>query len=364
MTELFSPQSLVDAMLRFEAALADALGEVGIAPSTTSDAVSRACRQPVADPERLLESTWERGTPVIALIEEIAKRLESDTERRWIHYGATTQDTVDTAHVLLARDALKSLEERLSSIARLMNDLMHRQSEQLQVGRTFLRQGDATSFGLRVAGWLDPTLTHIEDVRTARSRLVVQLGGPVGTLAAYGDSSVQVVSALAHRLELGVPDTPWHGDRSRIRALVSVTGDAVATLAKVATDLTLLSQDEVGEVTMRAGSSSSMPGKQNPIDAVRVLAAADVCHAAAAMISGTRPHELDRAVGGWHVEWLALPLLFQSASAVVEATERCLKTLEIDSETMTSRVEAPTSTSVGSPQIEAVGSRYRSVITS
>lgn len=338
MTSLFSPGSRVRALMEFEAALAGALADAGVADPGGAEAVAAACRTPVDDPDAILASTWDTGTPIIALVDEIRGRMSNDEDRRWVHHGATSQDAVDTAQMLSAREGLRLLEGTLTRVAWLLLDLVTTHRSQTQMGRTFLQHARPTTFGVRAAMWLEPTLRHIQDLRELRSGLTVQLGGPVGNLGELGPVGEEVRRALAARLEMESPAIAWHTDRSRMWGLVAGVEQATRTMAKVATDVVLLSAGDVGEIGVRGGRSSSMSEKRNPIDAIRALASAEVCSGAAQMITAGRPHELDRAVGGWHVEWFALPLVFQSASAACASIERSLETLEVHGDVMASRV--------------------------
>lgn len=343
MDELFSAQAVTQALLQFEAALVLGLADAEIAPPEEARAVAAACETPVDDPEALLASTWESGTPLISLTETIKSRLANEEERRWVHYGATTQDAVDTAYVLLSRQALQLLEAGLTGVANGMRELVEAHRDQPQTARTFLQDARVSTFGMRVAGWLEPILGHLERMRRARSGLLLQLGGPVGDLADYGASGSEVMRAVGARLELEVPRIPWHTDRTAIRSMVHAVVGPTEALAKMATDVGFLSSSAVDEVRARPGGSSSMPAKQNPVDAVHVLATADVCRSAARMILESRPHELDRALGSWHVEWVALPTVFQTASAAVDAARRLVDTLDVDRESMSAGAggEAP-----------------------
>jgi len=338
MSEVWTATSRANAILEFEAALALALGETGLAPADEAEAVAAACRQPLADPEAVFASTWVEGTPLFAIVDEVKTRLGNEGQRRWVHYGATSQDALDTAQILQARQGLTLLESSLIRIAHSMRELVLAHREQPQIGRTFLQHARPTTFGMRVAMWLVPTLHHLHRMREVRSGLAVQLGGPVGTRADYGDVSEEVAAALGRKLGLASPPHAWHTDRSRILDVVKAIEGPVGWLAKVAMDIALLAQSDTAEVTVRSGGSSSMAGKRNPIDPIRALAAADACRGAAAMITHARPHELDRALGSWQVEWLAVPLVFQTAAAVCEAMEQTLATLEVDGERMASRV--------------------------
>lgn len=339
MDQIFDADHIVAAILRFEAALALALSDTGIAPQDEAEAVASACAEPAEDASGLLGSTWETGTPLLAIVDVVRSRLANDDDRRWVHYGATTQDAIDTAHMLLVREALGHLDNEVTGLALVMRGLVEQHRDQPQMGRTFLQQARPTTFGMRVAGWLDPLLTHIENLRVTKSGLAIQLGGPVGNLAEYGPKGTAVVEALAKRLELKAPTIPWHTDRSRVRLVVDVVENSTSSLSKVANDVSLLAQSTVGEVTTRAGGSSAMPNKKNPIDAVRALSAAEICRGAGAIVRGAPPHALDRSLGSWQAEWIALPLLFSSAATVVESVVSLLNSLEVDAATMGSRVE-------------------------
>lgn len=329
MTEVFSAASTLSAILEFEAALAGALGDVGIAPTEEAGAVAAACHEPLPEPEALLAGTWEAGTPLIAIKAGIESRLEG-ASKRWVHYGATSQDAIDTGRMIQAKRGLEILEGASVSVARQLRSLMVEHRDQPHMARTFLQDAVPTSFGARVAGWLSPTLERIVELRDAGAALRAQLGGPSGDLGVYGESSTELTRALASRVGLIAPPVPWHGDRSPIWSLARTVEATALTMAKIATDLALLAQSSVAEVSTRPGGSSSMPGKRNPIDAVRVVAAASACSGFASMLTTAPTIQLDRGVGGWHTEWLAIPMLFQTGAASMEAMEMCLSALRVD----------------------------------
>lgn len=336
MARVFSASARVEAMTRFESALALALGDTGLIPTGTAEAIAEACEIPTADHGAVFAATWSEGTPMGPLLAEIRGRLGKE-QTKWVHYGATSQDAIDTATMLQARDALDLLDAGLVATSGLMAGLARSHREQPQIGRTFLQHARPTTFGMTVAGWLEPTLRHLHELREAKSELVVQLGGPVGNLAAYGDEGVEIVAALATRLGLAPPTLPWHSDRSRMAALAAALERCARTMARVGLDVALLASTDIAEVRVRSGASSSMSEKRNPIDSVRAVAAAELCSAGAGMITAGRPTELDRGIGGWHAEWVAMPLAFQATAAAVEAMTGCLGSLEVDSETMAGR---------------------------
>ena len=341
---IFTPAHRVEAVVRFEAALALALADAGIAPREDAEAVAEAWQTLVIDPDDVLAATWSAGTPMTPLLEEIRGRLPEE-RAKWAHHGSTTQDAVDTATMIQAGEALDVLDSALIAVAGLQAGLVRKHRDQPQIGRTFLQHARPSTFGMTVAGWLEPTLRHIDELRHVKSGLAVQLGGPVGDLAAYEGKGVAVVEALADRLRLTAPTLPWHADRSRISALASALERCARTMAKVGIDIALLASSEIAEITVRTGGSSSMGEKRNPIDSLRAMAAAELATAAAGMITGGRLSELDRGIGGWHAEWVAVPLVFQATAATVEAMRTCLGSVDVAAETMSARV-------ADSPQID------------
>jgi 3-carboxy-cis,cis-muconate cycloisomerase len=274
-------------MLEFEAALALALADAGIAPSEKAEQVASACRAGVADPEALLASTWETGTPLIALRESLETAIDEEA-RRWLHFGATSQDAIDTGTMIQAKSALAVLDKGLTSIARRLRDLTVEHRDQPQMGRTFLQEARPTTFGFRTATWLDAVVGHLEELRGRRDSLVVQLGGPVGTLGTYGEKAWQVVSSVADTLELKAPDIAWHTFRVPVVAPAQALARLAATMAKIGYDISLLTSSEIAEISVRSGGSSSMPEKQNPVDAIRAVAAAHACIGAVSMLARAR----------------------------------------------------------------------------
>lgn len=364
MAEVFSPGSFVGGMLRFEAELARALADVGIAPPGEAEAVAMACEEPIPDALEIITATWSRGSPLLALIDVINGRLSVDEERRWVHHGATSQDAVDTSLMLMTAGGLETLAEQTATLAGSMKQLMDNNLERPLMGRTFLQHAAPTTFGLLVAFWLEPTLRHLVDLREARSGLCVQLGGTVGNLAGYGDRASEVVAALADRLDLIAPDLAWHTDRSRVWEPVDTVGRAVGTMAKVSRDIALLAQTDVGEIQVRSGGSSSVEGKHNPIDAIRALSAVEVCRGAMSTLRRAPSHELARSIGSWHAEWAALPLVFESASAVLDATGASIASLEVRSGQMERNLgtEAASPSGLDLRPLERVSRRYEVVV--
>lgn len=326
MARVLTAEARVAAMCRFEAALARASAKAGVVPADVAERVVAACDAGVSDPDAVLAEGWEQGTPVLPLLARLRAGLD-DEAAGWLHHGATTQDAVDTAMVLQARQALDVVRGDLVALAHGLRDAAVTHRDLPAAAWTFLQPAVPTTMGRRIAGWLSPVVTHLADLRQARATLPVQLGGPSGTLDALGAQALAVVDAVASELDLAVPDVPWHTDRTVVAALVGTLERTARTMAGIGTDLVLLAHDEV--VRMRSGKSSSMPGKRNPIDGARAIAAAEVCSGMATVVTGGRPHELERGVGGWHAEWVAVPVVLHTTAAAVEAIRRAVDTLEV-----------------------------------
>ena len=338
MTEVFDPDHRVKALLAFEAALAATEAEVGLIPAAAASEIARACEDFSGDSVSIIASTWENGTPLISLLDGIKEQL-TDESARWVHHGATTQDAVDTASMLQVKAGLAALDRRVSTVAGQLAELADVHRTTPMMARTFLQAARPTTFGMRVAQWLEPLVRGLIELRRVATSLPVQLGGPVGNLGSLGSAGPELVESLASKLGLVAPLVPWHTERSHVVAPIAVAEAVAVVMGKIGTDLALLAESEVSEVSMRGGGSSSMAEKRNPIDAIRAVAASAACLAAGAALRTGRGHELERGIGGWHLEWWAVPLVFQAAAASVEAIETALGSLEVDSERMRSRAE-------------------------
>ena len=276
MTEVFDPDHRIKALLAFEAALVEAEAKAGLIPAAAASEIVRACSEFAGDSTTVIASTWETGSPLIALLDGIKEQL-TDESARWVHHGATTQDAVDTASMLQSKAGLAVLDRGVSSVAGRLAELADVHHATPMMGRTFLQAARPTTFGVRVAQWLEPLVRALIDLREVSTSLPVQLGGPVGNLAPFGDAGTRVVETLAARLSLKVPVIPWHTDRSHVIRPVAVAETIAIAMGKIGTDLALLAQSEVAELKMRPGASSSMDHKRNPIDAIRAVAAAGAC---------------------------------------------------------------------------------------
>jgi 3-carboxy-cis,cis-muconate cycloisomerase len=323
MDAIFAMASRVAAMAEVEAAVAAAQGAGGHIPGDAADAIVAACAEPI-DPQ-ILAQGWQVGTPVLPLLDALKSRLPSEAGA-FLHQGLTTQDVVDTATMCLASRALHHLGELSGEAAVALRTIITRFGSLATQGRSFLQPAEVTTVGFRTARWLD-------QLDRARGRLEstampVQLGGLIGDRLSLPDD---VVDGVAERLRLE-SRLPWHSDRGPIIEIVHTVTDLARWAGKVAVDIATLVQ--LGEITTRAGGSSAAVGKRNPIDAMRAAAAAEACLGVASIVLHASPHELERGLGSWHAEWFALPLIFQTAGAAVEAAGAALDSLEVEPTTL------------------------------
>ena len=307
---ILDDHAFLRAMLEVEGALARVEANLGIIPSSAGDRISEICRHLEPDPQKIGQGTQRDGVPVIALVKAIRDATGKDADA-YVHWGATTQDIVDTAMVLQIRSALKVMEPRLAAISVHLANLADRHRQTVMAGRTHGQQALPVSFGLKVAGWLAPLVRHQKRLDVIRADLLqLQFGGAAGTLAALGDDGLAVMQGLSEALRLSMPLIPWHSQRAGFVEFAGWLSLLSGSLAKMAQDIILLAQNEVGEVmesgAQDRGGSSSMPQKRNPIVSELVIAAARTNAALLSAIHNAMIQEHERATHGWQVEWLTL----------------------------------------------------------
>lgn len=340
MTALFSGGALVERMLAFEAALARAEARAGLIPGDAAEAIAARCRVDLFDLPALFRESTVSATPAVPLVRMLTGLVEGDA-KRYVHWGATSQDATDTAMMLQVREGVDLLGSRLLAAGDACAALAAEHRRTPMAGRTVLQQAVPIPFGLKAARWLAMITRGVVRLRAVRDGAVtVQLGGAAGTLASLAGHAEQVAANLAEELGLALPDLPWHAERDRIGEIAAAVGIVAGSMAKIASDLVLLSQTEVGEVsTTGAGRSSAMPHKRNPVQATQALAASRLAIGAAATLLGGMGHEHERAVGALQAEWQALPDLFRFTAGTAEWVVVALEHLEIHPERMRANLE-------------------------
>jgi len=346
MRGIFSDHGRLQGMLDFEAALARAEARAGILPSAVASAIASQCRADAFDLEAIANAAALAGNPAIPLVRELTSRVAAkNTEAaRFVHWGATSQDAMDTGLVLQLRAALEAIDADLERLAAALASLAQKHARTPLAGRTWLQQGPPVTLGLKAAGWLSAVERHRERVAQVRAEVaVLQFGGAVGTLAALGEQGMRIATDLAAELELQLPDLPWHSQRDRIAAVATTLGLLVGTLGKIARDVSLLMQTEIAEALEPTapgrGGSSTMPHKRNPVDSAVILAAATRVPSLVATMLGAMVQEHERGLGGWHAEWETLPeICLLTAGALARAIE-IVGGLEVDAKKMASDLD-------------------------
>ncbi|MFZ0277935.1 MAG: 3-carboxy-cis,cis-muconate cycloisomerase [Candidatus Sulfotelmatobacter sp.] len=344
---MFSDESVLQAMLDFETALARAEARCGVIPSQAASAITAAARLDNFDVYALADAAFRAGTPVIPLVKMLTDQLrKADAQAaRFVHWGATSQDVADTAMSLLLKrtepiliDDLKRLEESLA-------DLSERHKDSVMLGRTLLQPAPPVTFGLKAAGWL-------ASVRRGRRRLqktfcaaaVLQFGGASGTLASLGDRGIPVTVALSAELGFGNPPAaPWHTERDNLATLISSCGVLTGSLGKMARDISLLMQNEVGEATEPGGEgrggSSTMPNKRNPTACALTLAAAHRVPGLVASFLSAMLQEHERGVGGWQAEWPIIAAIVQSTGVSIASMAEVAEGISINPQKIRLNIE-------------------------
>jgi 3-carboxy-cis,cis-muconate cycloisomerase len=343
-------------MLAVEAGLARALERAGVAPAGAGAAVTGAARAGDFGPADLAElgrATVLTGNPVPGLARVLTRRVADPAARSAVHQGATSQDIMDTAAMLLARDALDAAVADLTAAAGAAARLADAHRGTLMIGRTLLQQAVPTTFGVVAAGWLAGLDSAVEGLAFVRdTRLAVQYGGAAGTLASLGGDGDRVKALLAQELGLADPPLPWHTERLRIIDVGAVSARVCAALSKIARDVTLLAQTEVGEVAEgsgdgggaagapRRGGSSAMPNKSNPVAAVAVLGCAKQAPGLLATLLASAEQEYQRAAGAWHAEWQPYSHLLQLTVSAAAWGRDLLANLNVDKGRMAANLAA------------------------
>jgi 3-carboxy-cis,cis-muconate cycloisomerase len=337
MRAVFDERAYFQRMLDVEAALARVQARLGIIPADAAEAIGRAARVENLRTEELAESARNVGYPVVGLVAGLSRA--AGEAGRWTHWGATTQDIMDTATVLQVREGLALIRGGLARMARALVAQANRHRRTVMAGRTHLQQALPTTLGLKCAVWAQPLITHVRRLDELRPRVeAVSFAGAAGTLASLGTQGIAVMEGLAAELGLAAPAAPWHVSRDALAETVGFLGLVCGSLAKLATDVILLAQTEVGELAepyvAGRGSSSTMPQKRNPIASEYILAAARAVHALMPVMFGAMAADHERATGPWQSELLALPQAFVLTHGALLHAEAIAEGMVVDAERM------------------------------
>jgi 3-carboxy-cis,cis-muconate cycloisomerase len=345
--QALSGEAFVRAMLDFERALAEAEGEAGVIPAEAARVIAAACAEPGVAPEALAREGKRSGSLAVPLVKALTERVARLDARAaaFAHYGSTSQDVLDTALVLCLKPCLAEADRVLATAVDRLAGHARRHAGVVMLGRTLLQPATPITAGLKVARWA--AALHRGRLRLGEARdraLCIQLGGAVGTLDALGGRRDDVRRGLARGLGLG-ETRAWHDQRDELLRLMAELAIVTQTVGKIARDVALLSQAEVGEMLESApvkgvGGSSAMPHKRNPVACLQALAAAARVPGLMATLLGGALGEHERALGGWQAELVTIPALLDAAGGALEALERIAAGLVVNPERMRANLDA------------------------
>jgi 3-carboxy-cis,cis-muconate cycloisomerase len=337
MREIFSDYALISRYAEVEIALAKAEARCGVIPAEAAGEIARRTDVSALDFELLRQETDIVGYPILPLVHQMVKQCGD--AGRYVHWGATTQDIMDTAVILQVRDGLKIIEEDIDELRRILADLSKRYRDTPMAGRTHLQQALPVTFGYKTAIWLAMFDRHAERLAQLKPRVLVgEFAGAAGTLASLGDRGFGVQKALCEELGLGVPVSTWHVARDGLAEVVNFFGLVTGSLGKIALDIMIMASTEFAEVyepfVKGRGASSTMPQKRNPISSELMLAASKGVRQHAGLMLDAMVQDFERATGPWHAEWMAIPESFILTAGALNQAKFALGGLIVDATQM------------------------------
>jgi 3-carboxy-cis,cis-muconate cycloisomerase len=342
MREVFSDYSLISRYVEVEVALAGAEARCGVIPAEAADEIAVKCNVASLDFELLRGETDIVGYPILPLVHQLIKQCGD--AGRYIHWGATTQDIMDTAVVLQVRDGLRVIEEDIDELRRILARLARKYRDTPMAGRTHLQQALPITFGYKAAIWLAMFDRHAERLDQLKPRVLVgEFAGAAGTLASLGEKGFEVQNAFCEELRLGVPVSTWHVARDALAETINLLGLITGSLGKIALDLMIMASTEFAEIyepfVKGRGGSSTMPQKRNPISSELMLAASKAVRQHAGLMLDATIHDFERATGPWHAEWIAIPESFALTAGALHQAKFALGGLIVDEKQMAKNLD-------------------------
>jgi 3-carboxy-cis,cis-muconate cycloisomerase len=342
MREVFSDLSLITRYTEVEIALAKAEARCGVIPAQAAEEIAKRTDVSTLDFELLRQETDIVGYPILPLVHQMAKQCGD--AGRYVHWGATTQDIMDTAVVLQIRAGLAIIESDVAALRGILAGLSKRYRDTPMAGRTHLQQALPVTFGYKCAIWLAMFDRHAERLAQLKPRVLVgQFAGAAGTLASLGDKGFEVQKALCEELGLGVPVSTWHVARDGFAEVMNFLALVTGSLGKVALDIMMMASTEFGEVyepfVKGRGASSTMPQKRNPISSELMLAASKGVRQHAGLMLDAMVQDFERATGPWHAEWMAIPESFVLTAGSLHQAKFALGGLIVDEKKMSDNLD-------------------------
>lgn len=338
---LFSDSAQVRAMLLVEGALAKAQGGLGVIPETSAQAIARAAMEVQIDPGQLAPATGNNGVCIPALVAAFREAMQAPEHAQYIHWGATSQDIIDTGLMLRLRQALTLAETGLRAVLTPLAALAGTHAETPMAARTWGQEATPTSFGAVAAGWGAPLLALLHELPALRQTcLLVSLSGAAGTASALGSRAAETRAALAEGLGLCDPGRGWHTDRTPVLRIADWLGRVTLALGKLGEDVAALRQSGIAELAPSGGASSTMPQKQNPVDAAALVALARTGAGLSATLQGAAMQRHQRDGAAWFTEWMCLPQIVLGAAAALDIAARLCTGLQPDTARMAGTLQA------------------------
>jgi 3-carboxy-cis,cis-muconate cycloisomerase len=342
MREVFSDVSLIARYAEVEVALAKAEARCGVIPRDAAEEIAQKSDVTRLDFELLRHETDIVGYPILPLVQQLAKQCGG--AGRYVHWGATTQDIMDTGVVLQVRAGLQIIEEDIAALRGILADLSRRYRDTPMAGRTHLQQALPVTFGYKTAIWLAMFDRHAERLAQLKPRVLVgEFAGAAGTLASLGDKGFAVQQALCEELGLGVPVATWHVARDGFAEVVNFLGLVTGSLGKIALDIMMMASTEFAEVyepfVKGRGASSTMPQKRNPISSELMLASCKAVRQHAGLMLDAMVQDFERATGPWHAEWMAIPESFVLTAGALHQAKFALGGLIVDEKRMAENLD-------------------------
>ncbi|MBP3126787.1 3-carboxy-cis,cis-muconate cycloisomerase [Thalassospira sp. ER-Se-21-Dark] len=337
---LFDDRAQIASMLLFESALAAAEARAGVIPQQSAIRIAEVCRDFNPDPATLAGPTASAGVPVPALVKALKAEIGGE-DARYVHFGATSQDVVDTALVLQLRDAVAIIRRRIRKLAKALSVHADTHRTTVMIGRTRSQQAVPTTFGLKAAGWLAPLVRIDHRIDSLSSDLLrISFGGAAGTLASIGVKAADVESNLSEELDLPLADMPWHAQRDVLVDFASQLTALTGALGKMGQDLVLLAQSEIAEVQPgKGGGSSTMPHKSNPVQAEMLVTLARFNAGLLGTFAQAQLHDHERSGASWLLEWLTLPQIITATGAALAQAVDMVPDLKINADRMAENLE-------------------------
>jgi 3-carboxy-cis,cis-muconate cycloisomerase len=342
MREVFSDFSLISRYVEVEIALAQAEARCGVIPPEAATEIARCADVSSLDFDLLRRETEIVGYPILPLVHQLVKQCGE--AGRYVHWGATTQDIMDSAVILQVRDGLSIIEADISALRGILADLSRRYRNTPMAGRTHLQQALPVTFGYKTAIWLAMLDRHAERLEQLKPRVLVgQFAGAAGTLASLGDRGFDVQSAFCRQLGLGIPVSTWHVARDGLAEVVNFLGLVTGSLGKIALDIMIMASTEFAELyepfVKGRGASSTMPQKRNPISSELMLAACKGVRQHAGLMLDAMVQDFERATGPWHAEWMAIPESFVLTAGALHQAKFALGGLIVDQNKMAENLD-------------------------